>query len=199
MKFELLQCFLIWKDEIRRYQVFLSVVYFIFILCTVPCHTVSIFAKYGMSLSSPIPRPLRLCPMIQSGPYNSFQSWINEYLIYRYLIIKQVALPWQWWAGTRIIIPIATKHDRPYCSVLICHYRRHMGGLVQERRNSIALAMELRLSCTNPLICKCHIELGRHRKYFLIILMPVIPFRCHFSVIITKATLAFSNILADIV
>ena len=26
-------------------------------------------------------------------------------------------------------------------------------GLVQERRNSSALAMELRLSCTNPLIC----------------------------------------------
>ena len=25
-------------------------------------------------------------------------------------------------------------------------------GLLQERRNSIALAMELRLSCTNPLI-----------------------------------------------
>ena len=28
----------------------------------------------------------------------------------------------------------------------------HVDGLVQERRNSSALAMELRLSCTNPLI-----------------------------------------------
>ena len=26
----------------------------------------------------------------------------------------------------------------------------HIGGLVQERRNSIANALELRLSCTNP-------------------------------------------------
>ena len=26
-------------------------------------------------------------------------------------------------------------------------------GLVQERRNSSALAMELRLSCTNPSVC----------------------------------------------
>ena len=26
----------------------------------------------------------------------------------------------------------------------------HIDGLVQERRNSSALAMELRLSCTNP-------------------------------------------------
>ena len=29
----------------------------------------------------------------------------------------------------------------------------HIDGLVQERRNSSALAMELRLSCINPLIC----------------------------------------------
>ena len=28
----------------------------------------------------------------------------------------------------------------------------HIGGLVQERRNSIANALELRLSCTNPSI-----------------------------------------------
>ena len=27
---------------------------------------------------------------------------------------------------------------------------RHVDGLVQERRNSSALVMELRLSCTNP-------------------------------------------------
>ena len=35
----------------------------------------------------------------------------------------------------------------------------HLDGLVQERRNSIALAMELRLSCINPSICLtgyCH-------------------------------------------
>ena len=30
----------------------------------------------------------------------------------------------------------------------------HIDGLVQERRNSSALAMELCLSCTNPSICK---------------------------------------------
>ena len=29
----------------------------------------------------------------------------------------------------------------------------HIDGLVQERRNSIANALELRLSCTNPSIC----------------------------------------------
>ena len=30
--------------------------------------------------------------------------------------------------------------------------QQHIDGLVQERRNSIALAMELRLFCTNPSI-----------------------------------------------
>ena len=29
-------------------------------------------------------------------------------------------------------------------------YEFHIDGLVQERRNSSAFAMELRLSCTNP-------------------------------------------------
>ena len=32
----------------------------------------------------------------------------------------------------------------------ISSLRGHIDGLVQERRNSIALEMELRLSCTNP-------------------------------------------------
>ena len=30
----------------------------------------------------------------------------------------------------------------------------HLNGLVQERRNSIANALELRLSCINPPICR---------------------------------------------
>ena len=35
----------------------------------------------------------------------------------------------------------------------------HIDGLVQERRNSIADALELCLSCTNPSICNVHITL----------------------------------------
>ena len=37
-----------------------------------------------------------------------------------------------------------------HCMILTIHY---FDGLVQERRNSSALAMELRLSCTNLSIC----------------------------------------------
>ena len=34
---------------------------------------------------------------------------------------------------------------------------QHIARLVQERRNSSALAMELRLSCTNPSICEVYL------------------------------------------
>ena len=42
----------------------------------------------------------------------------------------------------------------PHLSFGICRHRGwcHFDGLMQERRNSIANAMELRLSCTNPSI-----------------------------------------------
>ena len=37
--------------------------------------------------------------------------------------------------------------------MLLCIHMTYTDGLVQEKRNSGALAMELRLSCTNPSIC----------------------------------------------
>ena len=56
------------------------------------------------------------------------------------------------------------KYDSMFNLLIKCHYRndfvfyfvlmwRHIDGLVQERRISSALAMELRLSCTKPLTC----------------------------------------------
>ena len=46
----------------------------------------------------------------------------------------------------------------------------HIDGLVQERRNSSAIAMELRLSCTNPSLCELHVQvktynIGRLHKH----------------------------------
>ena len=48
----------------------------------------------------------------------------------------------------RKIIPhiVVCKHD-------ICRSHRFIDGLVQERRNSNADAVELRISCANPSIC----------------------------------------------
>ena len=40
-------------------------------------------------------------------------------------------------------------------------FNEYIDGLVQERRNSIANALELRLSCTNPRYCMCWFMLSR--------------------------------------
>ena len=44
--------------------------------------------------------------------------------------------------------------------VILDEIQYHIGGLVQERRNSGALAIELRLSCINPSIYNNHITSG---------------------------------------
>ena len=46
--------------------------------------------------------------------------------------------------------------------VLLSLSELHMDGLVQERRNSSVLAMELRLSRTNPSICAGNHTILRH-------------------------------------
>ena len=55
------------------------------------------------------------------------------------VLIHAVACRWTWAITLTCDVPV--------------RYRLYIDGLVQERRNSIALAMELRLSCTNPSIC----------------------------------------------
>ena len=45
----------------------------------------------------------------------------------------------------------------------------HFDGLVQERRNSSALAMELHLSCTKPSICEISITYDFHHILQVII------------------------------
>ena len=42
------------------------------------------------------------------------------------------------------------QHQQPHQYKILLHNGWHVDGLVQERRSSNALAMELRLSCTNP-------------------------------------------------
>ena len=51
---------------------------------------------------------------------------------------------------------------------------KHIDGLVQERRNSSALVMELRLACTNPLICNC-IKSYEERRGIVVVAL----FTCH--------------------
>ena len=58
-------------------------------------------------------------------------------------------------ANNKDISARAWRHVRFYLAQrnlnnMAAQGRRHIDGLMQERRNSIALAMDLRLSCTNP-------------------------------------------------
>ena len=51
------------------------------------------------------------------------------------------------------VISMSLALSEPF-STFQCHY--DIDGLVQELHNSIANALELRLSCTNLSICLCH-------------------------------------------
>ena len=58
----------------------------------------------------------------------------------------------------------------------------YIEGLVQKRRNSSALAMELRLSCTNP-----SISFGPWEMWFIVILKVLSPNTCYgLSVMLIK-------------
>ena len=61
-----------------------------------------------------------------------------------------------WWYF-RFISPARGNHTVATMSTKVWA-NNHIDVLVQERCNSIALAMELRLSCTNPSICPSHIK-----------------------------------------
>ena len=39
-------------------------------------------------------------------------------------------------------------------------YKRYIDGLVQQRRNSIANTLELRISCINSTICTEHVDVS---------------------------------------
>ena len=63
-------------------------------------------------------------------------------------------------------------------------WHHQVDGLVQQRRNSSALAMGLRLSCTNPLMCNISAIAGTSPKEQLIYLhmdSMIYKLRTHFS------------------
>ena len=55
-----------------------------------------------------------------------------------------------------------------------CLLSPYIDGLMQERRNSIANALELRLSCTKPSIC-----IGLYSKFFRLSYQPGTPLWAH--------------------
>ena len=68
--------------------------------------------------------------------------------MYRQPKIKFCKFQIWWWVY--LCLYLSVKNIAKYAIVYPIH--AHIDGLVQERRSSSALAMELHLSCTNPLI-----------------------------------------------
>ena len=63
-------------------------------------------------------------------------------------------------------LTIVTSTNISCLRSFISFLRGHIDELLQERRNSSALAMELRLPCSNPSICK--MDLKRWSNFFLV-------------------------------
>ena len=61
-----------------------------------------------------------------------------------------IAHPLEWGMGCHSWVQISPKFI--IAIVVLCELSYHIGGLVQERSNSIANALALRLSCTEPSI-----------------------------------------------
>ena len=93
-------------------------------------------------------------PLLCSVYINSF--WVtrkfplgqkDKYM--EYTISKPVKYIAHRWLSTTLTLP-QVPQQWSYCKLLLAH--RHINGLMHERHNSIANALELRLPYTNPLI-----------------------------------------------
>ena len=91
------------------------------------------------------------CPICQFYPFFWVRSWRYGYLVkwfcYQMKAKKKVTTQ-----------PATLRHNSILypSELLLWHQDNHIDVLVKERRNSSALAMELRLSCTNTSIWMIH-------------------------------------------
>ena len=63
------------------------------------------------------------CPILMSNHCNSFDDWVPVDEIYGYSIVKWIAVTWQGWEGTRIVVQtMATKWHVLFCArdVIVC-------------------------------------------------------------------------------
>ena len=91
--------------------------------------------------------------------YHSSNANIQKYTT------TQISVPMQQQCVKRIAeYPALWVDDESKAMVLL--HRNNIDGLVHERRNSSAWAMELHLSCTNPSICVCINSSGAEAEIF---------------------------------
>ena len=107
---------------------------------------------------------------ISLNSMNTGQTWDNLWLLWQqdnpginkqtYYTVSDRYLScldhyWYMWRNLSIYWPLwiyFRKHRNIWGFSIICQNWYQIDGLVQERRNSIANALELHLSCTKPLI-----------------------------------------------
>ena len=108
-----------------------------FLFSTKPSSKLTLTCHYPLKQAS-----VKLC-----SNFNNFYS--------RKLIVKCCCKSWQFGSNLRQLVSVCQYDpsfpiDTSYWHLPHCKIRCHVDGWVQKRRNCNALAMELRLSCTNP-------------------------------------------------
>ena len=123
--------------------------------------------------------PQSQCPTNAYSAYSAYGSYFIFHLLKYHrivtLLVNQACEIW----GSRSKCATSAYLKR-YLLMHIAIYMRntptllnrilYFDGLMQERRNSIAYALELRLSCTNLSILWCHLNSA---------CTPALPFTCH--------------------
>ena len=70
-----------------------------------------------------------------------------------------------WCLFPSLLCNVGNNHQNHQSSIITKILWAHFDGLEQERRNSIANALELRLSCTNPSIYSSPLQLIHYSPY----------------------------------
>ena len=81
--------------------------------------------------------------------YQPFVQGIHQSLVLSYRFPSQRVVIWSFGIFFYISLNALFNNSQIPCDKR-CHGVTHIDGLMQERRNSIANALELHLSCTNP-------------------------------------------------
>ena len=99
--------------------------------------------------------------MLKAGEYFVYSKYnlCSYFFIMLYAVssyMEQCGKIWLYYYRSSHILCLYSHNSENTLTTLLKHdFHYHIDGLVQERCNSIGNALELRFSCTNPLICKC--------------------------------------------
>ena len=127
----------------------------------------------------------------------SMGQWIHHYITLKNSAWGVMALSKQtcwkqinWRVGDH---PTSFEH-RLFNGCNTIYVQHNIDWLVQKRRNSSALAMELHLSCTNPSICSCYAAVINKLAWWLLMAWCLFGTRPSGTILMTWAPLVYINI-----